>query len=119
MNKQKLGIGTRIYGFEFEDKIYNKGKLRFNPDMNDYIGLIGEIINYDKDANTYQIQFNNGVGWYYPGELIEQHVLIKKDKTYTRDEVIELLNKLNHTLNIVDKPEEGYQTLEEWIENNL
>jgi len=48
-------------------------------------------------------------------------ITIKKSKdTFTRKEVIVLLNKLNETLNIVNTPEfEGEITLEDWINKNI
>lgn len=47
-------------------------------------------------------------------------VTIKKLKdSWNRKEVVELLNKLNNTLNIVEESERGYQTIEEFIDKNL
>jgi len=104
----KLEIGTEVIGFEFPHHFYNNRKLCFNSSMNSCIGEIGEIIGYDKKANTYSIKFRHELGnWWYPAELVEQHV-VKKEKMYSEEEVLDLLRK-SHFVE---------QNIEEWFEQH-
>ena len=71
MNTNKL-IGKKVKGFKFEDCVYNG--LQYSKKMNICIGEIGEIIEYNETNNRYRVEFEDDY-WFYPAELIEQHLV--------------------------------------------
>jgi hypothetical protein len=68
MNTNKL-IGKKVKGFKFDS-----GKVFYCYLMDNKIGKIGKIIEYHKQYNAFEVDFN-GKTWSYPAELIEQHLV--------------------------------------------
>lgn len=75
-------IGKKARGFEFKDRVYHD--ISFKDAMRRQIGEIG-IIDDCTDV-SYRIRFK-GWSWWYPAELIEQHLvdhdLTEKTEPYT------------------------------------
>jgi hypothetical protein len=71
MNTTNKLIGKKVKGFKFEKE---DGRIYYSHYMNDKIGSIGIITEYDKEYNTYKVAFENDF-WAYPAELIEQHLV--------------------------------------------
>jgi predicted AlkP superfamily phosphohydrolase/phosphomutase len=69
--KQKL-IGRKVKGFKFEDGKHNG--LAYGQAMDNYIGKIGTITRYRGRNDYYQVVFNDDF-FFYPAELIEQHLV--------------------------------------------
>jgi hypothetical protein len=72
MNTTNKLIGKKVKGFKFEDSKYNG--LSFQNEMDNYIGKVGIIDNYNKNNNRCRVEFDD-VCWHYPAELIEQHLV--------------------------------------------
>ena len=72
MNTINKLIGKKVKGFKFEDSKYNG--LSFQNEMDNYIGKVGIIDNYNKNNNRCRVEFDD-VCWHYPAELIEQHLV--------------------------------------------
>jgi predicted RNase H-like HicB family nuclease len=77
MNTINKLIGKKVKGFWFDDGIH-KG-LEYVSDMNRQIGKIGKIILYRNSDNSYHVEFEDDY-WFYPAELIEQHLVKEKLK---------------------------------------
>jgi hypothetical protein len=69
MNTNNL-IGKKVKGFKF-DGTYGTS---YNPKMDVHIDEIGEIIEYKPKSNVCGVEFENDY-WFYPAELIEQHLV--------------------------------------------
>jgi hypothetical protein len=92
MKKEEL-IGKKVRGFRFEGTSYN-------PKMEVHIGEIGEIIEYKPNSNVYGVAFNSDA-WYYPAELIEQHLVVDEKPTI---EELEMSKKsLQSALGLLDE----------------
>lgn len=66
-------IGRKCKGFAFEDRKY--GRLVFHPDMEKRIGEEGVLSEFNPDTNAYRISFDDLDYWYYPAELINEHLI--------------------------------------------
>lgn len=67
-------IGKKVRGFKFEGDYYP-------ATMDEYIGVIGKIVDVCKKYKTATVNFNNdGYYWDYPLDQIEQH-LVKEEPT--------------------------------------
>ena len=77
MNTAEIVIeeGMTVKGFQFADAYYNKGKLRFQPYMKNYIGVEGEVFRITDDRVLCGIQFPDGNLYYYPTELVVNHIV--------------------------------------------
>ena len=85
-------IGKKVRGFKFKGEI---GRIMFNSSMKDTIGEVGTIIEYDKKFNTFQVNFRNS-SWFYPAELIKQHLVEEPTKEINHVKIIsnkEILNE--------------------------
>ena len=69
MKNQEELIGKKVYGFEFNEK-----RISYSEFMNNYIGRIGEITEYDNDYDVFKVDFNDD--WFlYPADQIEAHLV--------------------------------------------
>ena len=89
MNHEEL-IGKQIKAFKFPDKIK---LLRYNSQMDEIIGQIGTIINYDPNTDSYRTEFLSSGAWYYPASLIEKHIYEPPIEDVT-EELKELLTQI-------------------------
>ena len=85
MKKESL-IGKKVKGFKFEDSEYPK--IGYTIVMDKQIGEEGEIIQYIKYTDSYNIRFNEA-DWEYPAKLviknlISNHPLIITKQTKVR-----------------------------------
>jgi len=71
MKKEEL-IGKKVRGFRFESNKYNG--LHYAESMDDYIGKVGGIVDYDVN-NNYRVKFEDGMSYHYPAERIEHHLV--------------------------------------------
>jgi hypothetical protein len=71
MNTTNNLIGKKIKGFKFDDDKYKYG---YTDKMDKHIGVVGIIKEYTQGLNAYLVDFENE-DWYYPAELIEQHLV--------------------------------------------
>ena len=71
MNTTNNLIGKKIKGFKFDDDKYKYG---YTDKMDKHIGVVGIIKEYTQVFNAYLVDFENE-DWYYPAELIEQHLV--------------------------------------------
>jgi hypothetical protein len=75
-NKKEAGfdykslIGKRVKGFKFDDR----DGCNFTNRMNDYIGKIGTVDSFNEKYESYCVVFEDGEDWYYPKELILNHI---------------------------------------------
>ena len=91
-------IGRKMKGFKFD----SYKKLDYNPDMDKYIGVEGEIFIYNKDSNSYKCQFPDDY-WYYPAELIMQHIVdTPQDNQQDTPQELTLLEKFEQGWDITD-----------------
>lgn len=72
METQDL-IDKKVRGFRFENDVHRQ--FHYIPDMDKYIGAIGVIITVSERHKNCRIKFEDGDAWYYPLELIDQHLL--------------------------------------------
>lgn len=70
-------IGRKIKGFKFEDAIYNA--LRYDDQMDEYIGQIGTIETHYTFTEQIGVRFDNNRFWAYPASLIEEHLIPEED----------------------------------------
>lgn len=68
--------GVKIQGFEFTDGYYNNGRLRYNPDMAEFCGQVGEVFSIDETSGLCGVHFvkSNKI-WYYPTEEVVNHII--------------------------------------------
>jgi hypothetical protein len=71
MNTTNKLIGKKVKGFKFDNDKYNYG---YSENMDKHIGVVGIIKEYTQGHNAYLVDFENE-DWYYPAELIEQHLV--------------------------------------------
>lgn len=75
-------IGKKVRGFRFEGR---RGYL-YDTGMYSYEGKVGEIEEYKDKDEFYKVKFKDDY-WFYPAELIEQHLvdhdLTEKIELYT------------------------------------
>lgn len=69
-----MEIGDKIKGFKF-DSSYMCG---YANNMDNYIGMEGEVRSYNEYTNSYNVLFEDGVSWLYPKELCKK--INKKNK---------------------------------------
>jgi predicted RNase H-like HicB family nuclease len=73
MKKEELN-GKKVRGFRFDHKKLKR--LQYIPKiMDNYIGKIGVIEEYNIIFDSYRVKFENGMSYHYPAELIEQHLV--------------------------------------------
>jgi DNA-directed RNA polymerase sigma subunit (sigma70/sigma32) len=83
-------IGRKVRGFKFEDTRYEK--FGYCDDMDKYIGKIGVIGRYVDEDKSFSVVFDDDF-WYYPAELIEQHLVEEPiDRDVLRQELEKFLN---------------------------
>jgi hypothetical protein len=71
MNTTNNLIGKKVRGFKFNNDKYDYG---YSDKMDKHIGVVGIIKEYTQVFNAYLVDFENE-DWYYPAELIEQHLV--------------------------------------------
>jgi hypothetical protein len=71
MNTTNNLIGKKVKGFKFDNDKYDYG---YSDKMDKHIGVVGIIKEYTQVFNAYLVDFENE-DWYYPAELIEQHLV--------------------------------------------
>jgi hypothetical protein len=71
MNTTNNLIGKKVRGFKFDNDKYDYG---YSDKMDKHIGEVGIIKEYTQVFNAYLVDFENE-DWYYPAELIEQHLV--------------------------------------------
>jgi predicted RNase H-like HicB family nuclease len=80
MKKEEL-IGKKVRGFRFEK---NKYRLHYAESMDNYIGKIGVIEEYDAEFNSYRVKFEDGMSYHYPAERIEHHLIVEEENEKTK-----------------------------------
>ena len=78
-------IGKKVRGFKFDGRF----SCKYNKSMNKYIGKIGVITEYINYLNSWRVDFSDDY-WWYPAELIEQHLV---EDTIDRDVLRQELEK--------------------------
>lgn len=58
----KFNVGDSFTGFKFEDD----GHPGYDIDMDEYIGVVGEILYVDTSDGTAKVLFPDGQYWWYP-----------------------------------------------------
>lgn len=58
-------IGRRVVGFKFD----SQPNCGYVSDMDDYIGVVGTIVCYNSDYNTFEVKFKDGL-WNYPADIV-------------------------------------------------
>ena len=77
MKKEEL-IGKKVRGFRFESN-RNFG-LQYMPKiMDNYIGKVGGIVDYNIKFDSYRVKFENGMSYHYPAERIEHHLVVEEN----------------------------------------
>lgn len=77
-NPQEL-IGKKVRGFKFN-------KLWYLQKMDNYIGKIGAIKQYDKNEDWFLVKFNND-SCAYPADQIEAHLVENEIPTFTKEDL--------------------------------
>jgi hypothetical protein len=73
MKKEEL-IGKKVRGFRFDHKKLKR--LQYIPKiMDNYIGKIGVIEEYNIIFDSYRVKFEDGMSYHYPVERIEHHLV--------------------------------------------
>ncbi len=80
MEKKEL-IGRKVVGFMFDPREYPT--VPYSHDMIvASVGLVGKIISYHTDKDTFYVHFPNVIcGVYYPAVLIKEHLLDEEPKS--------------------------------------
>jgi len=79
MKKEEL-IGKKVKGFKFDGDKYKYG---YSDKMDKHIGVVGIIKEYTQVFDAYLVNFENE-DWYYPAELIEQHLVDEEPTIETK-----------------------------------
>lgn len=106
MENKKL-IGKKVKGFRFDGAKYRCG---YSSLMDNNIGIIGTIREYEKSTNVYVVNFEKD-NWNYPAELIEQHLVEEPpfdEKAYLEKSNKQSLNDavLDGIKELVNEPKE-------------
>lgn len=80
-------IGKKVRGFKFESRRW----YLYDPAMYSYEGEVGEIEEYKDEDEFYKVKFKDDF-WYYPAELIEQH-LVDHDLTETTEQYTDAIKE--------------------------
>ena len=73
MSKKEL-ISKKVRGFKFDNNKYG-----YVDKMDEHIGEVGIIKDYNSVYNAFRVYFEND-NWLYPAELIEQHLVEEPTK---------------------------------------
>jgi hypothetical protein len=63
-------IGKKVRGFSFK----TRPGCTYNSNVKKHLGEEGKIIHYYPPYNSYQVQFETDF-WFYPAELITEHLI--------------------------------------------
>lgn len=99
-------IGKQVKGFKFEGSGDTTKGLSYNPEMDDYVGKVGFIEEYDKLFNSFIVIFPDDF-WRYPADLVIKQLeqkeelveMMEKDKEagiYDDDSEEDVVNNPSH-----------------------
>lgn len=89
-------IGKQIYGFKFPNNYFNG--LSYISSMDEYINKIGTIVFYEKHSGHYRVKFENGVYWWYPGELLQEYLVNDEKENFSTEYINELFKKIKQNV---------------------
>lgn len=77
-------IGKKVRGFKFD----GREMCQYIDKMDAHIGEVGIVKEYSGDAiKSYRVEFKDDF-WWYPAELIEQHLVYLTESTDTHTDAI-------------------------------
>ena len=71
-------IGRRVIGFKFD----SQPNCGYVSDMDDYIGVVGTIVGYSLDYDTFEVKFKDGL-WNYPADIVIKQ--LEQEELYDED----------------------------------
>ena len=75
-------IGKQVKGFKFD----SRHTCSYASQMDNYIGVVGTIIDCSPDHNIFGVEFVRGDFWYYPADLVIKQLEQK-------EELVEMMEK--------------------------
>lgn len=68
-------IGKQVKGFKFD----SRHTCAYASQMDNYIGVVGTIVEWDSDSDIFGVEFRRGVIWYYPADLVIKQLEQKEE----------------------------------------